>query len=142
MNHALVFIRSGKRILMRQNQPGQWWEGLWDFPRLQTTVRFKKTRVEKGKGSRHWLTSQAREQIQSEFRSGLDVELEVGEPCFGTGHGVTKYRIRVVCFLADLHGPAEALPDPFKWIPLSKLATAVPLTSTAKRLVESTPWQR
>ncbi|MFM8433757.1 MAG: A/G-specific adenine glycosylase [Planctomycetia bacterium] len=28
-----IVIRYGKRVLVEQRGPGEWWEGLWDFPR-------------------------------------------------------------------------------------------------------------
>jgi len=30
---TVIVIRYGKRVLMEQRGPGEWWEGLWDFPR-------------------------------------------------------------------------------------------------------------
>jgi A/G-specific adenine glycosylase len=141
LSHAMVFLLSGDRILMRQNQTGQWWEGLWDFPRLQTSVRLKELKVRAGKKNTRWLTASAKRQIESDFLSQLALELQVAEPCFELSHGVTKYRIRVVCFRAQLLEPDEELLPPFRWISLAELENDVPLTSTAKRVAEIRPWQ-
>jgi A/G-specific adenine glycosylase len=34
-----VIIRRGGRLLVEQRGPGEWWEGLWDFPRLAQAGR-------------------------------------------------------------------------------------------------------
>jgi len=56
-------------------------------------------------------------------------------------HGVTKYRIRVVCFQAQLLGPIDDSATHYRWVSLAELESSVPLTSTAKRLAEIRPWQ-
>lgn len=33
MREIAIVIRFGRRVLVEQRGPGEWWEGLWDFPR-------------------------------------------------------------------------------------------------------------
>ncbi|MFK7735526.1 MAG: A/G-specific adenine glycosylase [Pirellulaceae bacterium] len=141
LGHALVFVLSEDHVLMRQNQPGQWWEGLWDFPRLETSARLKEAKVQSGKNVGRWLTQTAKRQIEADFLSELAIELEVAEPCFELSHGVTKYRIRVVCLQAQLLAPIDDSLTQYRWVSLAELESSVPLTSTAKRLAEARPWQ-
>ena len=36
IREAAVVVRHGDRVLVAQRGPGEWWEGLWDFPREPT----------------------------------------------------------------------------------------------------------
>jgi A/G-specific adenine glycosylase len=33
IRETAIVVRNGRRVLVEQRGPGEWWEGLWDFPR-------------------------------------------------------------------------------------------------------------
>ena len=133
-SHILLVLHSRGRFLMRQNQKGEWWEGLWDFPR---------TNVDRVPA---WL---ARLEQSSEFsaarRAKLEtiIESQLGLACQLVGwvrtlqHSVTRYRIKLYCFEASIGNEFDAtsLDGKWKWVAAKQL-DALPKTSTANKLVQ------
>ncbi len=132
LHHALAVILRGNKTLMRQNPAGRWWEGLWDFPRVDLTelgwhqefdqaVRTSMPQVE--------LANRAMQQVL-----GLDLREDASEYLKTVKHGVTRYRISLHCFRAKLRSPSR-LPTAhtWQWVDLTD-EPQVPLTSTAQKL--------
>jgi A/G-specific adenine glycosylase len=115
---AVVFRRAGRVLVVRRG-PGEWWEGLWDFPRVPGSARAAATAI-----------------ASSRIFTGLGC----GKP-FKVGgfvHSVTHHRIRldVVVVLARRSGAAVR---GRRWVAeaaLAKLAMTSPGRKIA-RLVES-----
>ncbi len=47
MHETAVVVRRASRVLVVQRGPGEWWEGLWDFPRLPGAARAARRGIEK-----------------------------------------------------------------------------------------------
>ncbi len=132
-NHALVVIWNRGKVLMRRNPPGQWWDGLWDFPRTDVT----------GDGSNASFFDAARpdsEDSLSGVRSALSRDL--GLRCvplehFRTiKHGVTRFRISLFCYRAEREDSASSLRKleaEWRWVDI-RSPPDLPLTSTAEKL--------
>lgn len=76
---VLLVQRSGK-YLIRKCQPGEWWEGLWDFPRYRTT-------------------SPEEMSVALEREFGIRADFVNGQ--WQCKHSVTRYRITLYCFIAN-----------------------------------------
>lgn len=134
LKHVLVVIRRGNRLLVRQNEPGNWWEGLWDFPRTEVD----KNAFQSPKSRRSQVVSPASQSIAE-----ATLLESLGLPCTIDGwirslrHGVTRYRIELDCFEAELLPGVSLgqLPGKWKWLsPDGRVE--LPLTSTAMKLLE------
>jgi A/G-specific adenine glycosylase len=127
LRHALVIIVHRQHYLLRKNQPGQWWEGLWDFPRVDVTEEWQR------------LNARDRAQafvsvVESSLSRQLGLVCQVAEPCHTLKHGVTRYRISVECFMAQVVKPNLRLSSPdWRWMSIDRLSE-LPLTSTAEKL--------
>lgn len=132
LHHALVIIHRGQKTLMRQNPAGRWWAGLWDFPRIDLTEmgwHQEFDRAEPHLMLQVGLVEQAMQQAL-----GLELREATSEYLKTVKHGVTRYRIALHCFRAEL-GPTTRLPPThaWQWVDLT-IEPQVPLTSTAQKL--------
>jgi len=93
-----VAIQQSGRYLLRQRQPGERWAGLWDFPRY--TVPAEQLPVDV-------LGRQVRDQL------GLD--LHIGPQVTQFKHGVTRYRITLLCHTATVISGDIAESDSVCW---------------------------
>lgn len=113
---AVVVRRRGKVLLARQDGPGRW-AGLWDFPRFA---------VQSKRGPR--LEGELIDRVAA--LTGLAIEPR--RRLTTLKHGVTRYRITLDCYEADLVACGRAS-RPWKWFSPAELDD-LPLNVTARRL--------
>lgn len=132
LHHALVVVQRGGKTLMRQNPPGGWWDGLWDFPRVDLTALGLHQACD-GAARRPAERVQLVEHAMHQSL-GLELREASGEYLKTIKHGVTRYRIALHCFRTQLQSPTR-LPQAHTWQWLDlRLEPQVPLTSTAQKL--------
>ncbi len=132
LHHALVVIQRGNTVLMRQNPAGRWWEGLWDFPRVDLTELGWHQAFDHAE---HHAAEKAR-LVEQAMRQALGLELrqQASEYLKTIKHGVTRYRIKLHCFCAQLQTPICLSPQyNWQWVDLTS-EPQLPLTSTAQKL--------
>jgi A/G-specific adenine glycosylase len=135
LSHALVLVRRRGKYLMRQNPPGGWWEGLWDFPRVDVSVPAAALAIHPG----HWATSAGHQLVQRAMQQELQLECRVTRHLQTMKHSVTRYRISLFCYAADLDGKLpqrQAAAGRWRWVDFDS-ELSVPLTSTAGKLRRS-----
>ena len=110
-------VWNGSQVLLRQCQPGERWEGLWDFPRFVCDLdtndkdKFYKQELQKRFGLK---------------THGCDERVKIK-------HGVTRFKITLECFDTSLkNGPNLSL-GAFQWLDYQELGK-LPLHSTARRI--------
>ena len=112
---ALV-VHSRGRVLLRRAQAGEWWEDLWEFPRLESTSRAA------------W--DQQHESLVN-ARSGGWESLCVKK------HTVTHHRLHVAVFrTANRRAPALPAGAGLRWIPVAEIPT-LPLSALARKVAAS-----
>lgn len=112
MMHVGVIIWDSKqRILLLQNQAGQWWEGLWDLPWVEMPYRKKLVANE----------PTCRE-LESAFGQLLNLRCEVKGLHRSVRHAVTKFTIDYHCMTGALE-PRARLPkqQTLDWFSLEQL---------------------
>ena len=119
LHEAAIVIRRRDKVLLRKCRPGERWEHLWDFLRFALPP-----------------TGQADFLVQSVFdMTGL--HLRLGSPYARMKHAVTKYRIRLDCYLAsDVTGRISGADQEVEWVPISDLADR-PLSVTGRKIAKS-----
>ncbi|HUG90645.1 MAG TPA: A/G-specific adenine glycosylase [Planctomycetaceae bacterium] len=97
VTEACLAIHRRGRYLLRRRGPHERWAGLWDFPRYAAHAR-----------SPGRLAAMARESL------GIDVQ--VVRRLTELRHAVTRFRIRLVCYLAECQsGCVRSRPD-VRWV--------------------------
>ncbi len=113
---ALVVRRNG-RILLRRCGPDERWAGMWDFPRFVV-------RQQQGKA----FASEAVRRVAE--MTGQQVQVE--EHLTTIKHGVTRYRITLVCHGARwIDGTTDR--DDLRWVTPDELAQ-VPLNVSSRKI--------
>ena len=123
---AAVVVRDQKgRILLRQRTNAERWAGMWDFPRGNLAI-----------GSAALEPASLDLVRVSELvtnQTGAKINL-IGER-FRIRHGVTRFRIELVCFDADLLAPLKPRED-LRWVSAAQL-TEIPLSVSARKLAKN-----
>ena len=133
LDEVAIVCRDENRLLLRQRPAGQRWEGMWDLPRVDTTNLSLPGFGSVGTAALPGLL----EPVAERFVSELGLQISFGPFRRMIRYGVTRYRVRMLCFDADLESTAAG--EQIEWVPIAA-ATDRPLTRTTRRvLTELTP---
>jgi A/G-specific adenine glycosylase len=118
VEEAAVVVRRGDRVLLAQRPEGGRWAGMWEFP--------------------HGPLEEGESHDAAARRLGpalTGMELAAGPEILTVRHGITRYRVTLVCFEAE--HVAGTFRSPFyvrgEWLTLADLATH-PVSSPQRRL--------
>jgi A/G-specific adenine glycosylase len=115
---AVVVWRSGK-VLVRRCQPGERWAGLWDFPRFAVS---------------HERGAALQLELSNKVRELTGVTIEPGQRLATIKHGVTRFRITLLCHEGEFVSLSKRLPAAdFRWLAPAALVD-LPLSTTGRKL--------
>ncbi len=115
---AAVVIRSPRGLLIRQCQPDERWSGLWDFPRVPVPELEYDTDI-----------------ICEAVQRQVGVSVALGARFHQLKHGVTRFRITLLCFHASLSPRRQgdlAAPS-VRWVDVAHLSQ-YPLSVTGRKI--------
>ena len=119
LHEAAVVIRKSQKVLLRRCMTGERWEGLWDFPRCEISSQ-----------KDHLL----RKEIEQKVRKLTGVTIHIGDSLATIKHGVTRFRITLECYEADVLASSRSqASSEQKWIPVSTLED-YPLSVTGRKI--------
>lgn len=141
VTEAYVVIRKKDAVLVRQRQAGERWAGLWDFPRYELPAELAEQaelliNVRRGQKSLPLTDiSPLQSYLNEQITLSIGIVVGIGMPFATLRHGVTRFRIRVLCFdgrhrLGEVTDPTTMI-----WLPVAKLAE-MPLSRSGRRLAE------
>jgi A/G-specific adenine glycosylase len=126
LTEAALIVHKRGRYLLRRRPEGEWWAGLWDFPRIP---------ISNGSTTSAELHL---EPLRRQLRAGLadttGVSASIGELLTELRHSVTHHRIRVLCFAAQWGNGSVVRGPELEWVKRAELGS-LPLTAPARRLV-------
>ena len=114
-----------KTILIRQCEAGERWEGLWDFPRFECSV----------KKPAH-PTSNEISKIKDEIKKLTNYGATQLTWLTQLKHGVTKYRITLNCFEANVSQRVQAKLANLQWVHPADL-DSIPLSVAGRKLAKA-----
>ncbi|MCA9053078.1 MAG: A/G-specific adenine glycosylase [Planctomycetaceae bacterium] len=131
---AVVAQRRGK-YLVRRCQPGERWAGLWDFPRFPVTT------PEPGNQSKVRTTGQSSNVGATLARAASEgvrrltgIEVAIQSQLREIRHGVTRYRIRLICLSGQWRsGTLSGSDDLLRWVSRDELQH-LPLSTTGRKI--------
>jgi A/G-specific adenine glycosylase len=117
-----VIIRHGRKVLLRHCQPGERWAGLWDFPRFAVAT---------------WqMNGQLKRSLVAGTHKLTGLRIEPGDHLLTLKHGVTRFRITLHCYAAQLkqHARSEKpASKSIRWVSIPTLAN-YPLSTTGRKI--------
>lgn len=122
---AAVVVRDGDRVLVRRCRDDERWAGMWDFPRFELES--------------HDAGDARADELRRKTLAQTGVAIEPGAELTVIRHGVTRFRITLVCYQARLVGPAPDRPPPDdsqreqRWL-APKALESLPLSVTARKI--------
>lgn len=123
---AAVVVRDPRgRILLRRRSEGERWAGMWDFPRgvLATGAAAREP---------HSLSAS---KIIALVKEQTGAKIKITGERLRLRHGVTRFRIELVCFDAMLVGALHARED-LRWAEAEELKE-IPLSVSARKLAKT-----
>ncbi|QDT17473.1 A/G-specific adenine glycosylase [Alienimonas californiensis] len=136
---TIAVRRADGAVLIRQREEGERWAGLWDFPRFEPPAeltadvppldgRQRSLPLGDDLGPlQQWLSEAVREQT--------GVRCTVGAGALEIRHGVTRFRIRLLCFLGERTGGRLRSRAALRWARPADL-TDVPLSKTGRQFAQ------
>lgn len=135
VTEAYLVVVHENRLLLRQRTTSERWAGLWDFPRYQLSDESLKQDFPVSPSLPLPFTASETEKIipilESQLVEQTDISAEILEPFAEIRHGVTRYRIRVVCFDARFQSGSPR--SGVRWIEFSDMGK-YPLSSSGRKL--------
>ena len=136
-------IRKDDCYLLRRRETGEWWTGLWDFPRFSLTPEEAKSLHIGSKTGKRSHSNQLPgfdviprdigERLQGETQELTGIEIQPGKLLEVIKHGVTRYRIRLVCHSADFVRGTVRKDSELQWVNPKDFGDFA-LTKTARSL--------
>lgn len=117
VREALIVVRRGGKVLLRERPPGERWAGLWDFPRF--AVESASVRLN--------------EELAVKLTALTGVRAEIAERLTTLKHGVTRFRITLDCYLADCVSSPRTLPPNCRWVAARDFG-GYPLNTTGRKV--------
>jgi A/G-specific adenine glycosylase len=114
---AAVVVRRNGDVLLRRCGPDERWTGLWDFPRFAVTRQ---------------RGAALRKQLEQGVLQRTGVAIQAGQQLAVLKHGVTRFRITLLCHEAQWHR-GDAHGADLAWVPLDQLP-AYPLNVTGRKI--------
>jgi len=114
-----------RKVLIRQCETGERWEGLWDFPRFECSLARPQQ-----------PTSRELAEISSDLIRLTDISTTQLNWLTQIKHGVTKYRIALNCFEATVEAPKSATRGNLRWVHPDELQE-IPLSVTGRKLAKT-----
>lgn len=127
---ALLIVRNGDDVLVRQAGSGERWAGLWDFVRLN--LQDHGLNVDQRLDS---IPATTLQQIQNRLAEQIGLRLSIEDSERTIQHGVTRFRIRLHLLLGQTTHKnlgAAALAEGWQWKSRQEL-TELPLNITARK---------
>jgi len=139
VSEAMIAVRREGRYLLRRSPPGERWAGLWEFLRVSLDAdppRGNGGRAKSGSGT-HALSAQTRQRMERAVTELCGLTIDAEREAFEFQHTVTRFRIRLLCAIADYRGGPLKPSGNFRWTmpgEFRRLALSMPARKFADRL--------
>jgi A/G-specific adenine glycosylase len=117
-----VAVRRRGAYLLRRYRPGERWGGLWDFPRFETETASD-------------IPSDVERRLVQRVREETGLAVRLGPQLARFRHSVTRFRITLYCFAADVLGGRLRRGEEWAWVPPARHED-YPLSVTARKLAD------
>ncbi|MCR9234371.1 MAG: A/G-specific adenine glycosylase [bacterium] len=156
LTDASIAVFDGQNVLIRQRAAGERWAGLWDFPRFTleelngtphpATPRKKSSReqllfdeeMETGNNIAEipeGLHASVIPQLEAYVREHSGVAASIRQFAQEIRHSVTRYKIRLLCFIAEVEAGEALESSEYRWVPVSELGE-YPLSVTGRKFAQ------
>lgn len=143
VTEAYVVVRKEDAYLLRRRTEGERWAGLWDFPRCELTAEqaaechfsVPGRNGQKALPLSEGMSDALRERLEEEVRRQTGVGVRLGTPFAELRHGVTRFRIRVICFDGRIRSGSSLNREGVSWATPGELGELA-LSRTGRRLTE------
>jgi A/G-specific adenine glycosylase len=144
VSEGMIAVRREGRYLLRRSPPGERWAGLWEFLRIRLNADTSRGNGEEGYRNRvksgtstHVLSARTRERMERAVAELCGLTIDTEREAFEFHHTVTRFRIRLLCTIADARGGAMKTTGNFRWTApadFHRLALSMPARKFADRL--------
>lgn len=117
VHHAAVVVRRNRRVLLRRCGDAERWAGMWDFPRFEQSAR---------------RGAALQRELSEKVASLTGVAIGPARRTTTIRHGVTRYRITLLCYEAESLDADVARSD-VRWVHPAQL-DHMPLNVTARKI--------
>ena len=135
---TVAVARTDGAVLLRKRTAAERWAGLWDFPRFEPPADLTADIPPVGR-QRSLLAhdpAPLRAWLAEAVRGQTGVRCDVGDAVKEIRHGVTRFRIRLLCFAATRTGGRARTGAELRWVRPSAM-TDVPLSKTGRQFAAS-----
>jgi A/G-specific adenine glycosylase len=144
VSEAMIAVRRERRYLLRRSPPGERWAGLWEFLRIRLNADASQKngevrhagRAKSGSGT-HVLSAPTRQRMERAVAELCGLTVDTEREAFEFHHTVTRFRIRLLCTIADYRGGPLKPRGNFRWATpgeFGRLALSMPARKFADRL--------
>jgi len=134
VQECAVVVHHNNAVLLRQCQPGERWQGLWDFPRfpLEHGVVADGNVADGSPASKPAPPAASRDDLpRRRVQELTGVKIDATAPLTVIKHGVTRFRITLHCYQAAYVSGQPAAGS--KWLPVAQLRST-PLSTTGRKI--------
>ncbi len=140
---ATIAVTRDGRYLLRQQPPGEWWAGLWDFPRISISAEPNEVGNGRRKTDRQ-ATANGNPQdpsageLEAALQGTTGIEAVISRRVGEFRYSVTRYRIHRVCWIAEHGGGPETDDSDYCWVTHGEMES-LPMTAPGRKTAEMLP---
>ena len=131
--------RQWPRHAARGRPTGERWAGLWDFPRFELETNEVQWSAGSRKANRKLLEPQlissASDRLEQGIRNLTGIQAEVDQLATEIHHGVTRFRIHLLCYLGNYVAGRIRESNSIRWVQRADLAD-YPLSVTGRKFAD------
>ena len=123
VTEAAVAVRRNGTFLLRRRGDGERWASLWDFERFPLVENVvpvpnseKSARLNAAKFEACQIPAKTRRFLESKIEAETGIEVAISKLLTEIRHGVTRFRIRLFCFLADYRSGKLSDRTELRWV--------------------------
>ena len=139
VTEAYFAVARNGGFLLRKRTESERWAGLWDFPRFELAdeeVEFSaSSKQANGRLLETRLVPAARKRLENGLFDLTGVRAELDSLVSVIRHGVTRYRIRLLCFRGEYLSGRPNDRAGVRWIPKAQLSE-YPLSTTGRKFAD------
>lgn len=134
LHEAVILVQRKNKYLIRQCGPGERWENLWDFPRLEIASAATQTKRKTGQTQ----TTESDLEIANSLRKSLHkltgLKADLARTEIRLQHAVTRFRITLDCYRAEnLSGRMKKMKTAARWATLEEISD-IPMSTTGRKI--------
>jgi A/G-specific adenine glycosylase len=134
LHEAVILVQRKNKFLIRQCGPGERWENLWDFPRLEIATAADPAKPKRGQPQSAKTKLEITNSLSQSLHELTGLQADLIQTDIRLKHAVTRFRITLDCYRTEnLTGRIKNMKTAIRWATLEEISD-IPMSTTGRKI--------